>query len=491
MAIALAALALSGLGDPAGELDRARQLAARGDLAGAITVLEPLRDAAGQQADELTLLGQLYLHTGRIDDALAVLEPLVEDLAAAGKPSPAQRLLGMVRLGRAEHLAAYLQLRPWALAHPDDVDAHLAATFCAVSLERLSEAEELLAGIPVETPRVRLLWGEIHIGKGEYQAAIDLLEPLAAQPPAGLESVLRLHLAHAYVRARQPEKAIELLAGHAAASPQLALLLAEAHHEAGDPEAAVGALSGHMAGDEVPLPVLQDLGRYLVLAGRGEEAIPVLERAVAMDPEHQPSWQFLSRALFAAGRRQEASEATQRMRQLTGRQPTQSEQEVDYRLRIAKPTEYRLREAAALRDGGDLEGALEIVRQEIRLAPADARVRLFESVLLGRLGRPSAALAAAGEALRLEPESPKAYVQRASLYLTLDNLDAAEEDLRRVLELEPEHRAASHQLALVLTRRGDLTTAQRLLEEHLERYPDDSGARENLERIRLQLAGGG
>ena len=64
-------------------------------------------------------------------------------------PSTASRELGL-RLGASGQLErAYSLLRPWAQAHPEDLEAVAAAAFCALRLELFDEAEMLLRGVPI------------------------------------------------------------------------------------------------------------------------------------------------------------------------------------------------------------------------------------------------------------------------------------------------------------------------------------------------------
>lgn len=489
------------------------------DLPGAIATLE---EAAGEATPaDLALLGTLYLEAGRPGRALQVLGPLAEAEGAdaavlfnAGRAalrlgqqgaaasyferslalapdSPAGRELGLLRGGHGETVEAYRLLRPWALAHPDDVEARVAAAAAALILERPLEAEPLLQGLPEENPRIALLRGQLLLEKGDPPAALAIFEPLLATSPPEIAGDLRRLAADAYIDVGRSAEAVRLLAG-SADDPRAALLLAEAQHRTGQAAAAVATLEPFARGilegppqapaELVPQLAL-DLGRMLAAAGRPAEALPYLEHVTRLDPENSVAWKSLGDALVAAGRRDDAVQALQRFRELAA-----SDTERRRRAEIAAndPVGRSLMEAQRAIGRGASDDALRILRQEAVLSPGDPRPRLAEVRVLLALARHDEALAAAEAALVAFPDLPDAIYQRGLAHLARGETEAGERDLRRALALAPDHTAAMNDLAVLLLTRGEREEARRLLERVLELRPDDALAAQNLERLRAK-----
>jgi predicted Zn-dependent protease len=340
-------------------IQSAVQKAQGGDLQGAIALLEPLRKPGAHPA-ALSLLGSLYLEAGRSSDALALLGPIAETDAAgplilhnaaqaalaAGQTeraekylqravrmapgSPASRDLGLL-LGQDGRLAeSYGLLRPWALAHPDDSDARLAAAFTAVELQHAAEGEELLKGLPAENPRVQLLHARLLTLENAPQGAIALLEPLARNGPPELLPEVRRNLAKLYLGVGDSKKAIDLLQGNVGDDLTLAVLLGRAQYRAGNLEGAIQVLAPFAKpalaaadptapGDRGTVAELEmEYGQALAATSRWNEAIQALDRSTKLNPNVLETWQLLGRAQLAAGQREAAERSMAKVKELQG-----------------------------------------------------------------------------------------------------------------------------------------------------------------------------
>ena len=153
-----------------------------GETATAVSRLEALLQSGNADDPAMAVLGAIYLETGDAVAAAATLKPLAEgqnpdpavlynygraaaalgDVAVAERSleesvrlapgSPATRELGLLRIALGDYFAAYLQLRPWVLTHPEDTRARTAAALCAVQLERPSDASRLLSDLSQGEP---------------------------------------------------------------------------------------------------------------------------------------------------------------------------------------------------------------------------------------------------------------------------------------------------------------------------------------------------
>lgn len=498
---------------------RAVELLAGGDAAGAVTLLEPVRQRADAPGQLLALLGTAYLEAGRPADALEVLGPLAEAedadpavLYNAGRAAlatgdvaggtrflarsvtlqggtPAARELGLVRATQGQTRDAYRLLRPWALANPDDEEARLAAALAAIHLNRVPQAEELLEGLPPETPGTRLLWGQIRLLRDDPEGAVAILAPVLEGEGGEGALAARRTLAEAHLAMDRPQEAVELLEGRAAGDPAASLVLARAQGEVGDEEAAIATLQplaerlleASRSGDEIFNRELGarfglEYGRLLAAAGRHEEAIPPLEMATGLDPNRREAWRLLAESLAAAGRSGEAASARERFDALESAEEGGAATE--------DPTLRAILRARDLLAAERFDPAISVLRSEIELAPDDPRPRLLESRALLLAGRSEEALERAEEIVVRFPEHPDAYYQRGTVHLALEHRSSAEADFREALALAPDHVPAMSDLAVLLTIKGERAEAERLLERVLELRPDDEVARGHLERLR-------
>jgi predicted Zn-dependent protease len=329
-----------------------------GDLKAAIALLEPLKARANAHPAALSLLGFLYLETGRPKESLALLGPIADTDAAgplilssaaraaiavgenqkaekylraasAKSPgSPAARDLGLLLGNEGRVAESYELLRPWALAHADDGDARLAAAFGAVELGRGAEAEELLNGLPLDNPRVQLLAARTRLLRDDPPGAIALLEPLATSAPPELLPEVRRNLARTYLGTGASAKAVALLQGKVGDDATLAVLLGRAQYKAGNPAEAVKVLAPFAKtalaaqdpaapGDRAAMAELTlEYGQALVATSKWAEAIQALDRSTRLNPDGFQAWQLLGRAQLAAGQRDAAGKSMARVREL-------------------------------------------------------------------------------------------------------------------------------------------------------------------------------
>ncbi len=506
------------------QVDEAVKKLQGGDLKGAIAVLEPLRKQQGVHPAALSMLGVLYLQAGRPQDSFALLEPLADgdragplvlqsaaraalalgqsakaeawlERAVAKAPvSPASRDLGILRGSQGRLAESYGLLRPWSLAHPEDEEARLSAAYGAVELDRPSEAEELLKGLPEDHPRVRLLRGRVSVIKGEPEPAIATLKPLLKGSPPELELEVRRYLAEAHIGLGQSSAAIELLQGKAGTDPSLALLLARAHYQSGNPAAAAAdlepfardLLAKDPAGERdkrLAADFALEYGRALVALSKWADAIAPLETAVRLDPRSLQGWQLLGRAQLAAGRRDDANRSMEKFRELQTTQKPNSTRLNEVEHGETDPTGRNLQQALDLAAAGRTDEALAAIRQEIGLAPNDPRPRPAEITVLLTAKRPQEALIAAENALRAEPGNPDYLYLRGAVRMALRQLPGAEQDFRQVLQVKPDHVATMNDLAVLLMLTGRNEEARAILRKVLEIKPGDATATANLKAL--------
>src|SRR5882724_2870946 len=481
-------------------LEEALNRVDKGDEAGAIKLLEGMRQDPAVTPPVLSLLGALYLRTNRTKEAMEVLKPLADDpnadpavLFNAGRAalalgqaregvgyfersvalapgSPAARTLGLIlaREGAPEH--AYEVLRPWAVATPGDTEARLAAALLAVNLQRLPEADELLKGLPADNPRVRLLKGDLALRKGDPKGCIAILRPLVDSPPPGFDT-------------------------HGG------MLLAEAQYQGGDIPAALATLSPfaakilkaeHPRDPEFVVEMALTYGRILTAAGRQAEAADALSVATRLDPEGAAAWQAYGQALVAAGKKDEGAKALARFRDLSAAQTKARLEAQRAGLSPANaPAQAAADPALAALQSGQLDKALSITREQMKSTPKDLKPRALEVRILLLQKRYDDALKAAQAMVDLAPGVPDTIYARGVCRLALENVKDAEADFRQALKLQPQYIPAMNDLAVLLMIHGQKAEAKSLLERVIKMHPEDEIANENLRKLNAEGKAGG
>ncbi|RMH23413.1 MAG: tetratricopeptide repeat protein [Acidobacteria bacterium] len=518
---------------PADEVSEARAALEAGDLAAAVQRVEPWRERGDLPPAARAVIGAVDLELGQPSRALERLAPLADDpaadafvLTAAGRAalalgqleragayleravklaprSPAVRALGLLRGRQGRTVEAFQHLRPWALTHPEDYEARLAAALCAVELGRVPDAGKLLEGLSDDDPKVALLRGKWLFLSGDPRAAIELLRPRLAHAPPPLARDLRSVLAECYLRIGESEQAIEVLAGHVAGDPWLGLFLGRAYYQAGRLDEAAATLApvaaGLDAGDETLAArgqsglagaVFLEYGRVLLTNGDAAGGLPYLERASKLRPDDRQVWQSLGQALVTVGRREEGMAALERFRQLVENEGSDLEIHEASDAAAEDPTGERVRQALKRFQRGEREKALAMLREEQKLAPEDLRPWLREVQLLLMMERHEVAAQAAAALVERFPQEPDVHYILGVAESANRHLEDAERAFRRALELAPGHTAALNDLAVILISQGRRDEARTLLQRVLALRPDDEMAKKNLERLEAAMAGG-
>lgn len=250
--------------------------------------------------------------------------------AEATPPGPpaADREAGFEHGRQGRMLEALELLRPWALAHPEDLPARLAAVQAAVELSRLSDAQALLSGLTLDTPPVRVLRAQVARLEAEPRSVLEQLAPLLDQPPSGLERMVAWLAADALVALGRGAEAAARLRPWVEIDPTHGLLFAQASYQSGAVDEALATLEPWArralslgGGEGAPpepsaAPIVLEYGRMLQAVERSAEAAKMLEAGLRWSPRSHQGWLNLGQALASLGRREEAKAALARFREL-------------------------------------------------------------------------------------------------------------------------------------------------------------------------------
>ncbi len=204
--------------------------------------------------------------------------------------------------------------------------------------------------------------------------------------------------------------------------------------------------------------VLRALAGEELDVGRPQEAARLLQRAVAVAPGWPEPWVLLAEALDRSGLPARAALLAEETAARFPTSPPAIRAATRFAVRLGRIDEAirRGRTLLALRfdddgaraslashllDRGDLDGALALLEEGLRLDPADLAQRLRLADLLAANGRGEAAEAAYARAIGLCPEEADAWERRGRTRLQAGRAREAKEDLVRALELRPQSSA--------------------------------------------------
>ncbi len=527
---------------PAGKkFQEAAGLVKKGDVAGAVAILEELRKEGTAEPHHLSLLGALYVEQGRTAEAMTLLRPLAQpedadpavlynaaraallmnktaeaqtylERSVAKMPmSPASRELGLLLSRQGKVVEAYRYLRPWSLADANDLEVRMIAATLALRLERPAEADEILSGLPEKEPAIQLLRAQARIQRGDGKGALAILQPIEKDHPASFDLEVRRSLAEAHLAANDPASALKVLEGQAAGHPSLMLIQAKAQRLSGNSPAAMAILKPlidqipsdpKVLGDPRPAAgVAVEYARLLLASKDVQGAVPLLEKATVLYPSSREAWEVYAEALTAAGRAQDAAAARQKAKEIADAAAARpatapavsaaSAQAPAAPAPAGEPLSPNLSEALRQMAAAQYDKALEAVQKEVAAAPGNARARVLDVQLLLRLKRFPEALRVAEAAVASDPQNPDFLYLRGAVQIAMQHMTEAEKDLRRTLEMSPQHIAAMNDLAVVMMSQKKPGEAQKLLEKVLALNPNDATAKASLENIKKMIAGKG
>lgn len=471
------------------EVARAYELLKTQQIEASLGLLRSKLQIEPDDAEALYVAGLATAAQGRAEEAAGLLERSV----AASPDSRAARELGLLRGSQGRLRDCLRLLRGWFATHPGDLEAGTAAAFCALEAHRADDARALLAQLPGDLPAVRLLEGRLLLFESRPQAALDVLTPALNSARGSMELDVRRLMAKAHLGLGQASKAVDLLAD-LDRTPQLATYLAEAQYQLGDVAAARSTLepwarraltSGRTDLGAEMGALLRDYGRTLLQAGDPSEAVPCLELATRVSPGDKRPWRLLGQALAAVGRRQEAESALEQFRRLASEEPAESVKDQRASLGLRDPTQIALREASELAQLGRVDEALELLQQEARLVPDDARPQLVAARILLAQGRPEEALGAARTAESVEPDSPLPEYEQGRALAALGRTPEAAEAFGSALAKNPNYPDALVELTALEMARGETNRARQLLEKALTLEPGHAKGR----RLQRRLSG--
>lgn len=503
-------------------------------LTEALSALEALRELPDPDPQAMVSLAQIYLQQGRNQAAADTLDALNDRLP--GNPYVRSLLIeALVRSGRLDDAAR--QLQESLKSDPQDLRGRLMLAEIQRRQDRPDDAVETLRGAPkeqqddaqlrrhlalalylsgrIEEARVELdavrvgespssgdefLYGNILSALGENQAALNVLQPLAAARPVQLERVEAL--AEVYSRLGQPNRAAEAFDDAAAAledqgdasaarQARLGQLRALAHAEAWDRVVRIAREQGKDADPSEEPQLMEFLVDGLHGSGHDDEALALLNRSPPPFPAPLVTIKRL-RILHDEGATAEvegriatlASSDDPTELAIAGRlrlEWSEYAQAVDLLEAALKldgtsaSTRYWL--ATAYQEAGRDADAEALLRRLVHEQPDFAPALNFLGYLLADGGRDlQEALSLTRRAVREDPANG-AYVDSLGwAHFRLGELDLAKQFLERAARLIPNDATIYEHLGDLYTARGEREAARRVYHRALELKPDDAAS---------------
>ena len=151
----------------------------------------------------------------------------------------------------------------------------------------------------------------------------------------------------------------------------------------------------------------------------------------------------------------------------------------------------RLALGVALLSSEKLDDAINVLREQVRANPHEARAQCYlAQALLRKNDQPGTpefeeARTALAAALRYQPDLGRAHYLQAKVLLKLDREPEAVRELEKTISLDPGDRSATYQLLLIYSRQGRTEEAARLKERVRTQLIGDRESESSRKNVRL------
>ncbi|MFA9459377.1 tetratricopeptide repeat protein [Thiohalorhabdus sp. Cl-TMA] len=392
---------------------RAAQVTGRTDLYGrsveaalharvgekAVTYATEWRQVAPDRPEPLFALAQARLLAGQPEKAVAALDALVNAFPRAD----GLYLEAGERLAQSGGISSAVQvLRQTAKQNPDNAAAQLAYGHILARLEQRGEAATFLQ----RALEMRPDWeaAAVELARTyEVQKGVEVLRRFIADHPGAEQA--RLRYGQGLLAIGRPGEAEAVFKGLAAGSPE-------------DPAVQMG------------------LGLARFQQEEWQKAHSALRRVVELDPGNNEALFYLGRV---AGALENFQTAANYFSRVSGGQYLE---------------QARMQEAVAAVKLGDLQRALQLVRQMRSFHPEEPEYYRLEARVLFEMDQFKAAEQVATQGLQQDPGNTDLLYTRALIREQLGDYAGMEADIRQVIEQDPDEAQAYNFLGYSLADRG-------------------------------------
>lgn len=446
---------------------------------------------AFQAAVPRHMLAEVYLRTGRANEALALLRPLLapgsRDAIASTLAARAQMIAGdsaaakasfaralelnpddkrvrtsaaLAKLGAGQGDAAFSELESIAKADTSTT-ADLALINARLARGQYPQAAKAIDVLAAKVPTQALpdhLRGVVALGARENAAARKHFEAALAKEPnyfPALANLVRLDLAEG--KADSARSRLEAARKQDRGNAQILLALASLATQRGAPVAEVVALLDEAVRlrPSDPAPHLALIDHHLA-SGRRDLAVLVAEKAVSAVPDSQALLDALGMAQRAQGAFEQSIATYNKMVLQFPRSPLGN-----------------LRLSESYLEAGNTPLAAERVKVALKDAPRSVAAQRVAAVVALRQGKPAQAFAIARTVQEQSPGGAVGHELEAEIAMALRQFDRAVLAYRKALDKSASPAVAKRlHLALIADKRP--AEAARWAQEWLKSHPQDT-----------------
>ena len=206
-----------------------------------------------------------------------------------------------------------------------------------------------------------------------------------------------------------------------------------------------------------------DLGAIAYKEGDDDTAVDAYARALRLKPNHTPTLLARAEAYRRSGRRKEARG------------------DYEAALKSTEEDDPNRKDAAArlaslLRDAGEFDDAVDVLRDTVRVSGANAKIYTELGLIYVAQKRLDLAQLVLTKAAEIDAKDPAIYNAFAVLALRLGKAQEAFERFDQAVSLDPSYIDARFNKAAVLLDAGDYARAKAELTTIVEKRPDDHAA---------------
>lgn len=483
--------------DPAFRTTLGLSLLGAGQTSGAVAELEAAYRKDPRHLTAGVALTQLYLHTQRLPQAVALAQKMVKQQPTH---SGLHYLLGnaLARSGQAPAARAAFE-RAVALA-PQLAPAQLQLARMDIDARALQAAEQRLNTLLKAQPKNADAMAEmarVAHQRGQHAQALRWLVKARDSAP---HHALRWDLALIdwHLRSGNPSQALEAAKIAATKNPNdisLLLLSSQVQLALGDHKSAQNLLTTATRIAAYDAPLQTHIAERMLAARHLPGAAYSLEKALSGQPHFVPAQVLQARVELLQG---DATRAEQRARRVVQDHPDSAAGHdvlgdiaaaqgrhaaaiTAYRQaqRVAPGTATALKLMEALNQQGQATAAVDVGTQHLRRQPDDATVHKALANLHARAGRFADAASGYTAALKHQPNDAEALNNLANAQLRLQQ-PAALQTAEQAMALAPDHALVIDTLGWVLLQQGQTARALQLLRDARLREPGNPEIRYHL-----------
>ena len=426
----------------------------------ALATLEPLVDQSVDDAQLLDMIGNASVQIGDLQSAKLYFERVA---AAQPNSAEARTKLGQVQMALGETVQGIEELEK-ALEQDPDLDRTLVAlAFAHLRAGEFDKALEIANRVRVNNPDSPLgpnIKGVAYAGKGlTEEARAAFAEALERDPGNSDASGNLAALAFREGKIDEARALLRVALEHNPNDLRTLLPLADLEIGSGDSEAARAWLEKAIGVHPDAARPRQILGQLYLEGGDPLRALEITQIFLLYHPDEQAVREIVARAQLSAGR---PADAVSTLRTLVEALPESGE--AHYLLGLA----YRnVRDWTRTRQY--IERALEIDPNHISAKVVQADVLMLEGDL-------DSAEKLAADLKDAHPEVPEVWELDGTIALRRNRVSNAIESFQTAMNLQPLS-ARAIKLALAQQQANDVDGSRQTLESWLEKSPNDTNAR--------------